>query len=120
MHRHVLPDPELQPSLLDIQPIAPVPAGPQPLTIDEQFAAFHRANPHVLASLRQLAHERIAAGRTRVGIKMLWELLRDRGCAVVGEHQYQLDNRLTSRYARQLIADEPLLAAYIETRSLRS
>ena len=101
----------------DLRPIVPIPA--QHLSIEEQFQAFHRANPQVYDLLRSLALAMVRAGRDRIGAKMLWERLRwEYALQTAGE--YRLNNNLTSRYARLLMDQEPELAGRFETRELRS
>ncbi len=46
------------------------------MTIQERFAAFHAANPHVAAHLAEMALALRRQGRTRYGIKALVEVLR--------------------------------------------
>ena len=89
-------------------------------TIDERFIDFHRANPHVAKNLRTLAFQLKAAGRSRIGMKLLVEKLRWE-YLVKTEHvakEYTINNDFTSRYAR-LLMQEPNLAGLFETRSLR-
>lgn len=88
------------------------------MTLDERFQAFHQANPHVLEELRKLALQAQSKGIRRVGIKMLWEVLRWRGMKTHGD-AYCLNNSYTSRYAR-LLERDPALRGMFETRVLRS
>ena len=115
-------DPELQMTLPILPPIVPIRRKPR-MTISEQFEAFHAANPHVYQALREMAFELARGGQKRIGIKMLWEVLRWRGLRsgiARGESDYGLDNRLTSRYARLLAEREPELAPLIEMRELKA
>ena len=41
-------------------------------TIDAKFAEFNRENPHVYALLVSLARQAKAAGKSRIGIKALF------------------------------------------------
>lgn len=111
-----IPDPELQPAL-DFDP-------PQPavgdLTIEARFAEFHRSNPHVYRSLRDLALAKAEQGARRISPKLLFEELRAGGvAAVTGDDPYQLNNIYTSRYAR-LLAAEPGLTGRIPMRAIKS
>ena len=45
------------------------------LSLEDQFNAFHAANPHVYSALRHLALDAARHGR-RLGIGMLFEVLR--------------------------------------------
>ena len=59
-------------------PIAPThtPNHARGATLEEQFSAFHSANPHVYQALRRLAVQMVRRGHRRIGIKMLFEVLR--------------------------------------------
>lgn len=100
---------------LDLPPLAP----PDP-TIADRWMAFSRANPHIGRELLRRARELRDIGLRRIGVKYLWESLRVDRVRVSGVDDYRLDNRLTSRYARFLIENDPSLAPLIETRALRS
>jgi len=91
-------------------------------SIDERFATFNEQNPKVLADLEELADKLVKRGRTRIGIKCLWEVLRYRYLTETIESHgtYKLCNDYTSRYARLMIERNPKLRAVIELRSLRN
>lgn len=90
------------------------------LTLDERFAVFHMLNGHVYDRLRALALELVDHGRTRIGIGMLFEVLRwQQSLDTLGD-VWKLNNSYRSRYARLLAANEPRLADVFETRELRS
>jgi len=91
-------------------------------TIDDHFADFHGENPHVYENIKRIAYQAKAAGRKRIGMKLIFERLRweyfirtDRP-----EAEFMLNNNYTSRYARLLMANEPELAGMFETRILKS
>lgn len=84
-------------------------------SIDERWAEFHAANPHVFAELLRLARARLARGEGRIGVKALWEELRS-WLSVTGQDVYKLNNDYTSLYARALIERDPALASLIEVR----
>ena len=97
---------------------------PQPatgdLTIEARFAEFHRSNPHVYTSLRELALAKAEQGARRISPKLLFEELRAGGVATAtGDDPYRLNNIYTSRYAR-LLAAEPGLCGRIPMRSLKA
>jgi hypothetical protein len=111
-----LPDPQLQPAL-DFDPPQPVTGE---LTIEARFAEFHRCNPHVYRSLRDLALAKAEQGARRISPKLLFEELRAGGVATAtGDDPYQLNNIYTSRYAR-LLAAEPGLTGRIPMRAIKS
>lgn len=91
-----------------------------PTRLDLEFEAFHRANPRVYATLARLARQAVAAGKRRVGIKMLWEVMRWEMWITTTDDAFRLNNNWPSRYARLLMQREPDLAGLFETRELRS
>lgn len=88
--------------------------------LDARFDHFHAENPQVADQLETLAAQWLAA-HDRVGMKMLWEVLRwQTGLAATGAKPYRLNNSFTSRYARVLIGRRPAWNGRILTRELRS
>lgn len=97
------PDPDLDPS------------------IQARFEAFHALHPWVLEALERLTSECLRRGFTRVGIGMLFEVLRwEYGRVTSGDEEFRLNNDYRSRYARLLIARHPEWAAVFELRALRA
>lgn len=84
-----------------------------------QFAEFHAANPWVYTRLRALTADLVAHGRTRIGIGMLFEVLRwQTAMATHDAHSdFKLNNNYRSRYARLLDAEFP---GVFELRELKS
>jgi hypothetical protein len=90
-------------------------------TLQQRFERFHARNPHVLAALVSIARRMVKAGRKRIGIKQLYEVLRyERLIYTNSDDGHRLNNSFTSRYARLIIAQEPDLAEAFETRVLRA
>jgi hypothetical protein len=102
---------------LELFPITPVTLRPD---LDEQFAEFHRLNPHVYNNLRTLAFRMVRAGRRHVGIKLLFERLRWEYSVRTShrEEEYAMNNNYTSRYARLLMDQEIELRGVFEVRRL--
>jgi hypothetical protein len=110
----------MQPPLdLELAPIRQIEATDD-APIEERFRQFHEANPQVYSALRQLAIPLARQGRRRIGVKMLWEVLRYSYWVTTQGDPYQLNNSYTSRYARLLMNQEPELRGLIETRQLRA
>ena len=85
------------------------------------FLAFHEANPEVYAQLVKLARQAKARGRTKMGIGMLWEVLRWHfWLETKGDAEFKLNNNHRSRYARLIMGLEADLLGVFETRELRS
>ena len=86
--------------------------------IDRAFNAFRRANPHVEVELVRLTRELQGKGVERVGMKMLFEVLRWSALRTTGD-DFRLNNNYTARFARRIMARYPDLAGVYETRELR-
>jgi len=87
--------------------------------LDDEFEAFRRANPHVERELVALLNLWVARGRQRVGIGMLFEVLRWNRYLQTGHADFKLNNNHRSRYARLLMANYPAFAGIFETRELK-
>ena len=86
-----------------------------------RFEWFHESNPHVYRNLRALAlGMRRQRGKKRVGIKMLYEVLRYQYDIQTTGQEFKLNNNYTAYYARLLMAQEPELAGLFEVREIRS
>jgi hypothetical protein len=106
-------------SQLDLYtPLAPLGSRARGLTLEQQFLAFHRTNPHVYQALRRLALELVGRGHRRIGIKMLFEVLRWQYALRTDDpnSEFKLNNAYTSFYAR-LLNQEPELCGCFELRT---
>lgn len=90
-----------------------------PQSLDERFAAFHRANPQVFAILLGLARRARDRGVTRLGVKAIWERMRWELQVETSGDSYHLNNNYTSRYARLLVQHDSSLGGLFEMRELR-
>jgi hypothetical protein len=89
-------------------------------TIQQRFDEFHRLNPWVLEHLERLTRDCVARGIDRIGIGMLFEVLRwQYGIATSGD-AFRLNNNFRSRYVRLMVDRNPAWAALFETRALRA
>lgn len=90
-------------------------------TIQERFEQFHAQNPAVYHDLVLLARRAQRRGATRIGMGMLFELVRwRRGFVTTSDDGFKLNNNFRSRYVRMVTEQEPDLAGMFETRELRS
>ncbi|MFI1100239.1 hypothetical protein [Streptomyces melanogenes] len=90
------------------------------LTIQQRFEAFHELNPWVFRSLTRMTADCAAKGFARIGIGMLFELLRYQyGVATEGD-EFALNNSFRSRYVRLLLAEHPEWTPLFEVRALRA
>lgn len=97
-----------------------IPAYPRGATAQERFEAFHRANPAVYDALERMTAELVAAGRTRVGIGMLFEVLRWQHQLRTAGGDFKLNNNFRSRYARLLMDRHPEWNDVFELRRLHT
>ena len=104
--------------LFDLAPIQPVKHEETP-TLDERFAAFDAANPHVFHILYSLSVSEAADVATgnlaRGSIAYLYETLRRLPIQTNGE-AYKLPNEFRALYARKLMRLYPTLDGLFETR----
>jgi len=95
-----------------------------PLTIQARFEQFDRLNPQVRSKLTEMARELHSQGHKKIGIKMLFEVLRWHYMQEIGPVQttegYTLNNIFTAYYARAIMRSAPDLDGVFETRSLTS
>lgn len=124
MNRFDRPHPTLPaeqpPTLWDQAPeFAPVPPTD---SIEKAFWLFHDANPWVYTALVRLARDMRSRGRERIGMKMLFEVLRWQWyrTTIDASSEFALNNNYTSRFARLIADREPDLADVFETRKLTS
>lgn len=89
-------------------------------SIEERFLSFHARHPEVYDELVRLARQVIAAGRRRIGIRLLWERMRWTFYIERGRDDFKMNDHFHSRYARMLMEREPDLAGLFETRELRA
>lgn len=104
------------PTLFDVAPLV---APPKEGSIEQQFMDFHRANPWVYTALVSLAREhRARRPDTRVGIGMLFEVLRWSYNRRTTGDEFKLNNNYRSRYSRLIAEREQDLADAFEMRRL--
>lgn len=116
-------NPDDAPMLFDAPPVYVRPPFTPKMTLDEQFTAFHAANPWVATALQRLAVDLVNRGQRRLGIGMLfevlrWNLLRDSTMHEATANSLHLNNNLRSRYARLLVQTDPRLDGVFELRAL--
>lgn len=88
--------------------------------MDEQFLAFHQANPKVYELFERFATEAHQAGRRRIGAKMLAERIRWFEEVEVHTGDFKINNSYVSRYARLVAQRNPHLAGLFAMRKLKS
>lgn len=90
-------------------------------SIQERFEDFHAANPQVYAGLVRLARQAVDRGHQRIGIELLFAVLRwEHMMTTTRESGFKLNDHFTSRYARLIMEREPDLEGFFETRKLKA
>jgi len=89
------------------------------MSIDEHFAEFHRANPHVYDRLEAIALELFRAGRKRISLRDLWGYIRIERLLVATNGAYRFNNNHISRYSRMLLEKHPQLESVVELREIK-
>lgn len=111
------------PQHLDRGHVEPVPplfqphVGPSRGSIEEDFRASHAENPHVYHLVRNLTMKAHEADLKRVGMKMIFELIRWQHAIMTQGDQFKLNNSFTAYYTRLLAHREPMLGELFITRS---
>ena len=101
----------------EVPPVGHV--GPEPeATIREAFLRFHGDNPHIYDELVMLARRAKRRGAQRIGIGMLFEVLRWRWTLRADGDTFKLNNNYRSYYARLIMRRESDLAGIFELRAL--
>lgn len=103
---------------LDFEPLVE-PESEQTESIQEDFEAFHAANPWVLTALEKLTREHLETGARRCGIGMLWEVIRWKYVSATRGDDFKANNNFRSRYVRLLIERHPEWAVVFNVRALR-
>ncbi len=91
-------------------------------TIDYQFTRFNRENPDVYRRLVEMAMQLHDRGRTKIGIGMLFEVLRWETMMRTEDltSSFKLNNNYRSRYARLIMRSYPELDGIFNLREIRS
>lgn len=84
--------------------------------IDLQFEKFHKENPKVYQELVALTQQAYDRGRKRVGMRMLFEVIRWNRYITTTDPEFKMNNSYTSRYARLIMAENPHFRGIFETR----
>lgn len=90
------------------------------LTLREQWQTFHAANPAVYDAIVRIARDLRARGFARCGIALIFERLRWLHAIATRGDEYRLNHNWRAHYAREVMAREPDLVGFFETRRLRS
>lgn len=89
-------------------------------TIDFQFKKFHERNPEVYREIVKLARTAKRRGIEKLGIGMIFEVLRWRKLLDTTADRFKLSNNFRSRYARLVMEQEPDLQHIFDIRHIDS
>src|SRR5690554_2441073 len=92
----------------------------KPQTLDDKFWEFHKKNPQVYSMLEDMALDLYAHGKSKIGIGMLFEVMRWKTMLQTTDSDYKLNNSYRSRYARLLADNHSQLKNFFEIRKLHS
>jgi hypothetical protein len=84
------------------------------------FEKFHGNNPHVYERLVGMTQGLLDRGRKRVGMKMLFEVLRWEHFMQTEGEPFKLNNNYTAPYARLLEKNQPQWRGVFEKRRAAS
>jgi len=102
-------------SLLDARPKSLV----YPRTLDDRFAAWARANGHVVALFVRYALDAHRAGAQRIGAKAVAERIRWYAAVETRDPEgFKINNSYVSRLARLAVDTHPELLGLFEMRAL--
>lgn len=90
----------------------------EPSPLDKRFWEFHKQNPHVYDELVKMTRQLKQRGHRKVGMQMLFEVLRWNSMMRTVSNDYKLNNDFCSRYARIIMEREPDLEGIFETRRI--
>ena len=88
---------------------------------EQRFEEFHGRHPQVYDKLVALAREAKRRGHRQWAARSAWELIRWEFAVPRDDgEQFKLNDHYIAYYARRIMADEPDLAGFFETRKLKS
>lgn len=90
------------------------------MTIEGDYRRFDALNPEVYDTLVDLAYEAKESGTSKIGIGLIWEVMRWRMMIATRGDDFKLNNNFRSRYVRRLIEEHPDLESMFNLRILRS
>jgi hypothetical protein len=88
----------------------------------DKFEEYHRLNPQVYTALESMTRELVNRGRGKIGIKMLFEVLRWNYYMSTNDpnSDFKINNNYAPYYARLLLEKHPEWDGIFELRTIRS
>ena len=90
------------------------------LDYQSSFDNFHARNPQVYRELEAMAAQMVARGRRKIGIKMLFEVLRWNYYLNTTGDDFRLNNNYAPSYARLILQNHPDWQGLFELRTAKS
>lgn len=91
------------------------------MSIQDQFEAFHAANPHVFDLLVKYTQRLRDSGRKHYSINAVFERIRwHLNVEIRGDEEFKLNNNYRSRYVRLLETEHPEFTGFYRTRELKA
>jgi hypothetical protein len=91
--------------------------GAVPERLRDGFEDFHRENPHVYSKLVEMVRSMHRRGRTRIGMGMLFEVLRwEYNLKADTEEPFKLNNNYRAFYTRLIEQNNPELRGVLTSR----
>lgn len=87
---------------------------------ERDFYAFHADHPHVYAELVKLARRAKRRGARKLGIKMLWEVMRWNLFIQTSTEDWKLNNNFPAYFARLIMKRELDLVGMFDLRRARA
>lgn len=87
---------------------------------ERKFRQFHAKNPKVYTNLVRLAREARANGKRKVGIELLWNVMRWEMWLQTSDEDFKLNNNYKAFYARLIMGNEADLIGIFNLRSKRT
>lgn len=88
--------------------------------LEIRFREFDEENPDVYDKLVKMTFELKRIGHNKIGIGMLFEVIRWQVMLDTSDPDFKLNNSYRSRYARKIMLEYPELDGIFETRELRT
>lgn len=88
--------------------------------LQQKFEKYHKENPQVLEALIRMTDQAIAKGHNRLGMDLLFNVLRWESMIATTGDDYKINNSYSSRYVRLIEQIRPDLIGVFEKRQLKS
>lgn len=78
-----------------------------PQQLQQRFNEFNQANPHVYNKIVQMTRDLKSQGHKKIGMQMIFEVLRWRSMMRTNSKDYKLSNDYAAYYSRLIMQQEP-------------